>query len=126
MAGVYDLSLMYTKGDIQTVTRGVNYLKLALGADVKELKRRSPVYNAEKIRAPVMLLHGKDDQRAPLEHALRMRAALEKAGRPPEFLSEWGEQHGFFDEDNRIKAYERILAFFEKHLAAKESVAAAQ
>jgi dipeptidyl aminopeptidase/acylaminoacyl peptidase len=126
MAGVYDLSLMYTKGDIQTVASGVNYLKLALGSDVEELKRRSPVYNAEKIRAPVLLLHGKDDQRAPFEHALRMQTALEKAGHPPEFLSEWGERHGFFDEDNRIKAYERILAFFEKHLAAEGSVAAAQ
>ncbi len=116
MAGVYDLTLMYKKGDIQTVTAGVNYLKRALGTDIDDLKRRSPVYNADKIRAAVLLLHGKDDERAPIEHANRMRAALEKAGNSPEWLSEWGEKHGFFDEAHRVEAYERILAFFAKHL----------
>ena len=118
MAGVYDLSLMFDKGDIQTVTSGVNYLNRALGTDTEELKRRSPVYNAEKIHAAVLLLHGKDDERAPLEHARRMRAALEKAGNAPEWVTEWGEGHGFFDEANRAAAYERMLTFFAKHLAA--------
>jgi dipeptidyl aminopeptidase/acylaminoacyl peptidase len=118
MAGVYDLPLMYDKGDIQTIKRGVNYLKQTLGTDMEELKRRSPVHNAEKIRAAVLLLHGRDDVRAPFEHAKRMRAALEKAGNPPEWISEVGEGHGFFNEKNRAEAYQRILDFFAKHLAA--------
>ncbi len=118
MAGVYDLPLMFEKGDIQTIERGKNYLKMAIGTDMEELKRRSPVYNAEKIRIPVLLLHGKIDERAPFEHAKRMRAALEKAGNPPEWSTEWGEGHGFFDEANRAAAYERMLGFFAKHLGA--------
>lgn len=118
LAGVYDLPLMFEKGDIQSVERGVNYLRAAVGTDIEELKRRSPVYNADKIHAAVLLLHGKIDQRAPYEHALRMRAALTKAGNPPEWFTEWGEGHGFFDEKHRVEAYERILAFFDKHLAA--------
>jgi dipeptidyl aminopeptidase/acylaminoacyl peptidase len=116
MAGVYDLSLMFDEGDIQTVKSGVNYLKDVLGTDMEDLKRRSPVYNADKIHAAVLLLHGKDDRRAPLEHAKRMRAALEKAGNPPEWVTEWGEGHGFYDEKNREAAYQRILDFFAKHL----------
>jgi dipeptidyl aminopeptidase/acylaminoacyl peptidase len=117
MAGVYDLPLMFEKGDIQTIDSGVNYLRLALGTNIEELKKRSPVYNAEKIKAAVLLLHGRDDERAPLEHALRMRAALEKAGNAPEWFTEWGEGHGFFNEGNRVQAYERMLTFFGKHLA---------
>jgi dipeptidyl aminopeptidase/acylaminoacyl peptidase len=120
MAGVYDLSLMFEKGDIQTVERGMNYLKMAVGTDKEELKRRSPVYNAEKIRVPVLLLHGKVDQRAPYEHAKRMREALERAGNPPEWSTEWGEGHGFSDEANRAAAYELMLAFFAKHLGAAD------
>ena len=116
MAGVYDLALMYSKGDVPSVASGVNYLKLVLGTDMEELRRRSPVYNADKIHAAVLLLHGQNDQRAPIEHANRMRAALEKAGNPPEWLSEWGEKHGFFEEANRAEGYERMLAFFAKHL----------
>ncbi len=118
MAGVYDLALMYDKGDIQTVLRGVNYLQRALGTDQEDLKQRSPVYNADKIKTAVLLLHGKDDERAPFEHALRMRAASRKAGNPPEWISEWGEGHGFFNEKNRADAYEAILKFFAKHLGA--------
>ena len=118
MAGVYDLQLMFEKGDIQSVERGLNYLRKAVGTDDEELKRRSPVYNAEKIRAKVLLLHGKLDERAPFEHAKRMREALEKAGNPPEWSTEWGEGHGFFDEANRAAAYRRILEFLGKNLGA--------
>ena len=116
MAGVYDLSLMLTKGDIQTSASGKNYLDLALGTDKEELKRRSPVYNAGNIRIPVLLLHGKVDDRAPFEHAKRMRDALKDAGNPPEWSTEWGEGHGFFDEANRAAAYGRMLEFFAKNL----------
>lgn len=121
MAGVYDLPLMFEKGDIQTIERGVNYLKLAIGTDIEELKRRSPVYNADKIRVPVLLLHGKVDERAPYEHAKRMRAALGKVGNSPEWSTEWGEGHGFFDEANRASAYELMLTFFAKHLGAAKA-----
>lgn len=120
MAGVYDLPLLFEKGDVQKIERGVNYLKLAVGTDMEELKRRSPVYNADKIRAAVLLLHGKIDERAPFEHAKRMREALEKAGNPPEWSTEWGEGHGFFDEANRAAAYELMLKFFAKHLGVAD------
>jgi dipeptidyl aminopeptidase/acylaminoacyl peptidase len=116
LAGVYDLPLMFEKGDIQSVESGINYLEKAVGTDAEELKRRSPVYNADRIKAKVLLLHGKLDERVPLEHAKRMRAALERAGNPPEWSTEWGEGHGFFDEGNRAAAYERILEFLAKHL----------
>jgi dipeptidyl aminopeptidase/acylaminoacyl peptidase len=116
LSGVYDLPLMFEKGDIQSVQSGMNYLKTAVGTDMEELRRRSPVYNADKIRVPVLLLHGKLDERTPFEHAKRMREALEKAGNPPEWSTEWGEGHGFFDEKNRAAAYELVLRFFAKNL----------
>jgi dipeptidyl aminopeptidase/acylaminoacyl peptidase len=47
-----------------------------------------------------------------------MRDALVKAGNPPEWLTEWGEAHGFFDEANRLAAYEKMLAFFDKHIGS--------
>jgi dipeptidyl aminopeptidase/acylaminoacyl peptidase len=118
LAGIYDLPLMFEKGDIQSVERGVNYLKAAVGTDTDELKRRSPVYNADKIKAAVFLLHGKSDERAPYEHAVRMRAALTQAGNPPEWFTEWGEGHGFNDERHRVEAYQKILAFLDKHIGS--------
>ncbi len=64
----------------------------------------------------MLLLHGKLDERAPFEHAKRMREALEKAGNSPEWSTEWGEKHGFFDEANRAAAYQLMLRFFAKNL----------
>jgi dipeptidyl aminopeptidase/acylaminoacyl peptidase len=118
MAGVYDLPLMFEKGDIRSVERGQNYLRTVLGTDKDDLRSRSPVYNADKIRIPVLLLHGEDDERAPFEHAKRLRAALEKAGNKPEWFVEDAEAHGFRNEGNRAAAYRRILAFFDRNLAA--------
>lgn len=116
IAGVYDLPLLFEQGDISEHERGLSYLKAVLGTDQAELKARSPAYNADKIRIPVMLIHGKDDERAPIAHAERMRAALEKAGNKPEWLTRWGEGHGFNDETNRITMYEKVLDFLARHI----------
>ena len=118
MAGVYDLTLMFEKGDIQTIARGQDYLKEAVGTDEADMRARSPVYNADKIKAAVMLIHGRDDERAPFEHAVRMRAALTKAGKPPVWISEGREGHGIFNEASRAEVYEQMLEFFAKHLGA--------
>lgn len=116
LAGVYDLPLMYDKGDIHLVDSGVNYLKEIVGTDMEELKRRSPVYNADKIRAAVLLLHGKEDRRAPYEHAKRLKAALEKVSHAPEWFSEWGEGHGFRNDQTRTRSYEKILDFLDRNI----------
>jgi dipeptidyl aminopeptidase/acylaminoacyl peptidase len=120
MSGVYDLPLMFERGDIKDQKSGVRYLNDVLGRDEADLRERSPVYNAEKIKAAVLLIHGKEDERAPFEHAKRMREALEKAGHPPEWLSEEGEAHGIFNESHRAQVYELMLKFFAKHIGAGE------
>jgi dipeptidyl aminopeptidase/acylaminoacyl peptidase len=124
MAGVYDLPLMFDKGDIQTLERGVNYLREAVGTDAEDMRERSPVSHADKMKAAVMLIHGKDDERAPFEHALRMRAALTKAGKPPEWISEGREGHGIFDEASRTQVYEKMLDFFGKHIGLPPTTSA--
>ncbi len=114
--GVYDLPLMLSRGDIPQSNAGEAYLDRVLGSDIAQLRSRSPVYNAEKIKAKVFLAHGEQDQRVPVEHANRMRAALEAAGNPPEWMLKRGEAHGFYAEDNLIELYNRILAFLETHI----------
>ena len=82
MAGVYDLELMFEKGDISTAMRGQAYLEQVLGDDKAALRARSPAHHADAISAAVLLAHGDLDERAPIEHAHRMRRALRKAGNP--------------------------------------------
>jgi dipeptidyl aminopeptidase/acylaminoacyl peptidase len=124
VSGVYDLPLLFEIGDIQEVEANQQYLREAVGTDVNDMRQRSPVYNADKIKAAILLVHGKDDQRAPFEHAKRMRAALEKAGHPAEWISEGGEAHGINSEKHRAEVFEQMLAFFAKNLGTTPAPAA--
>ncbi|HZR37236.1 MAG TPA: S9 family peptidase [Nevskia sp.] len=114
--GVYDLELMFKSGDTPESMQGINYLTDVLGTDTADLRKRSPVYNVDKIKVPLFLAHGEDDQRVPLTHFRELTAALDKAGKPYESLLKSGEEHGFYNEKNQVELYDRAAAFFDKYI----------
>lgn len=114
--GVTDLPLMFSEGDSQRGMIGVTTLEKYLGSDQAELKARSPVYNVDKIKAPVFLAVGGRDERVVPTHGERMRDALTKAGKPVEWLYMSDEAHGFYKEEHNTELYTKMLAFFEKHI----------
>ena len=126
LAGVYDLELMLSSADVPRSRSGRAYLGDVLGNDKEQLRSRSPVYNANLIEAAVMLIHGEADWRADFEQATRMKAALEKNGKPVEWLALAGEGHGIYDEESRRQVYERVLDFLDRNLMRKGSGAAGQ
>ena len=65
---------------------------------------------------PLLLIHGEDDVRAPFAQAKAMRAALDAAHKPYEWMSKPGEGHGFYDEKNNIERLTRLQAFFAKYI----------
>ncbi|HEY7639371.1 MAG TPA: S9 family peptidase [Steroidobacteraceae bacterium] len=115
-AGVYDLPLMWEAGDTRESEFGRTFLERVIGSDEAKLRAQSPVYNAQNIKVPVLLIHGKVDGRADYEHAKRMRAALEQNHKKVEWLALSGEGHGVYDEDSRREVYERILQFLDANL----------
>jgi len=116
VAGVYDLPMMFKRGDVRLSRSGHHYLKVAVGTDKAEMQDRSPTYNADKITAKVMLVHGAKDERAPLAQAQRMRRQLIKAGNEPRWLLEKREGHGFIEEQNRLNMYTQVLEFLDENL----------
>lgn len=114
--GIYDLKMMYDKGDIQEKTSGVNYLTRVIGRDAADLAANSPVNLADKIDVPVFLIHGEDDQRAPFAQFKAMRAALDAAHKPYETLTKPDERHGFVKPANIEEMYNRLDAFLEKNI----------
>lgn len=87
-----------------------------VGTDPAVLRQTSPVTYAAKIRMPVLLVHGEADDRAPVEHARRMLAALQAAGNAPEWLTVAKEGHGFYKEEIAAAFYDRLDAFLAHHL----------
>jgi dipeptidyl aminopeptidase/acylaminoacyl peptidase len=120
-AGVYDLTLLsseWTNSWSPAGRRaGQNSVRTAVGTDTGELKRASPVYNANKMKARVLLIHGKQDKRVSIEHAERLKKALEESGATPEWLVERKEGHGFYDEDARERMYTRLVQFLHENTA---------
>lgn len=116
--GVYDLPIMYTTGDIQRRGSGETYLREWVG-DRTALAAVSPVNLADRIKVPVFLAAGGEDERAPILHTRRMEAALKKAGVSVETLYYPTEGHGFYTDPHRREYYTRLLAFLSNSLGGQ-------
>jgi dipeptidyl aminopeptidase/acylaminoacyl peptidase len=82
-----------------------------------ELYRRgSPVYRAERIEAPLLILHGRKDKRVVPLMSERMVEALEIEGKHHEVHWYDDEAHGWEKRENRRDAFGRILGFLKKHV----------
>ena len=79
-------------------------------------RRGSPVYRAERIEAPLLILHGRKDKRVVPLMTERMVEALEIEGK--RFEVHWYDEegHGWERPENRRDAFERILAFLKTNV----------
>jgi dipeptidyl aminopeptidase/acylaminoacyl peptidase len=116
IAGVYDLTLMDTQGDIPDRKSGIAWVREILGTDDDVLRKISPVYLADRIKADVLLVHGGQDRRAPIQHAKRLRRALEKAGNEPKWLTLSRQGHGFFGLKAQLSLFKEVATFLSKPL----------
>ncbi len=95
-------------------------------ADRVELYRRgSPVYRAERIEAPLLILHGRKDKRVVPLMTERMVEALEIEGKHHEVVWYDEEAHGWKRPETKRDAFNRILAFLRRHVLDEEATAAA-
>ena len=85
-------------------------------ADAEMLREVSPVAQAERIKAPLLLAYGERDRRVPLEHGKRLQAALQALGREPEYVVYEGEAHGWGLLSTRIDFAQRVERFLAQHL----------
>lgn len=116
--GVYDLPTMHTHGDIQRRGSGETYLREWIG-ERDGLTAVSPNRLADRIKVPVFLAAGGEDERAPIAHSEMMERALKQAGVPVESLYFRNEGHGYYLEENRREYYTRLLAFLARHLGGR-------
>jgi dipeptidyl aminopeptidase/acylaminoacyl peptidase len=114
--GVFDLEMLYNEGDIRGIKWGGKYLDKTLGTDPEKIKAMSPVLQADKLQAPIIIVSGEEDQRAPVEHAYALAEALKKAGKEHELIIVPKEGHGFRKPENRFMLYKKMLEHFDRTL----------
>lgn len=112
--GVYDLPRMH-RDDSRRGKSSVTWLNDWIGPE-DSLASRSPTTMADRIKVPVFLAAGGEDEIAPVEHTEVMAAALQRAEVPVETLIYPTEGHGFYGEQRRIEYYTQLLDFLARHL----------
>ena len=84
--------------------------------DEERLRAHSPLFHADKIRKPLLVIQGANDPRVLKAESDEIVAAVKKNGVPVEYLLFEDEGHGFRKRENRIRAAEVSLAFARRHL----------
>jgi len=77
---------------------------------------QSPLFHADKIDTPLLLLHGTADTNVPIGESIQIFTALKLLGKTVEFVQVEGENHGIYDYDKRIAWNNTIYAWFAKWL----------
>lgn len=80
------------------------------------LVKISPLFHAEKIVKPLIVLQGANDPRVLKVESDEIVAAVRKNGVPVEYVVFPDEGHGFAKKANQAKGYEAILRFLDLHL----------
>ena len=84
--------------------------------DREMLREISPLFHADKIVRPLIVLQGANDPRVIKPESDDIVAAVKKNGVPVEYVVFPDEGHGFTKKKNEIEAWGKILAFLDRYL----------
>jgi len=77
---------------------------------------QSPLFNADKIVTPMLLIHGSVDTNVPLGESIQMYQALKLLGKDVDFVQVKNQDHHIKNYTQRILWNNTIFAYFAKHL----------
>ena len=78
--------------------------------------KQSPLFNADKIHTPLLLLHGTVDTNVPTNESQQLYNALKILGRDVAYVQVEGENHVVVDYHKRLAWLNVIYAWFAKYL----------
>ncbi len=120
-AGISSISSYWGEGNWGYVY-GARALAEAFPWSDRELYiEQSPLFHADKIHTPLLLLHGSADTNVPRGESDQLFVALKLLGREVEYVRVLGQDHWILDHDQRIVWNDSIMAWFAKHLKGREA-----
>lgn len=93
----------------------------SLTDDREFLAEASPLTHVDAIRAPLFVIHGRNDPRVPLSEAEQLVASLGRRGVRHELLVYDDEGHGLARLANQLDAYPRAIQFLDEVLGRRSS-----
>ncbi len=85
----------------------------------KQLERQSPLFSAQKIKTPLLVIQGANDPRVKKAESDQIVIALRDRSFPVEYLVAPDEGHGFARPVNNMAMYATIEKFLSKHLEGR-------
>lgn len=90
--------------------------------DSVRLRKISPLFHAENVKRPLMVLQGANDPRVLQVESDEIVSAVRKNGVPVEYVLFDDEGHGFRKKANEIKGYGKVKLFLDTYLKKTEPV----
>jgi dipeptidyl aminopeptidase/acylaminoacyl peptidase len=84
--------------------------------EAEMLKSLSPIHKVDRVKTPLIVLHGANDTNVPVVEAEQVVESLKKRNVPVQYVLFPDEGHGWRKTVNRVKSTNEIVRFFEEHL----------
>ena len=92
------------------------FVKNQFGDDYDDLEARSPYYHVEKIKTPVLLVHGNEDRVVDVEQSRDMAEELKDAGKSVKYVELDAGDHYLSIQRNRREFFKEMDAFLSQYL----------
>ena len=89
--------------------------------DRKRMEAKSPLFQVDKIRSPLLIVQGANDPRVTQEESDQMVEAMNKAGKSVYYMLFQDEGHGLRKWQNRLRFYRKIEDFLAEHLGGRSA-----
>jgi len=117
VAGIFDLAQDFSTSDYASWE--VHYLGGRPWEQPELYRERSPLTHAASIEAPVLVLHGHEDDTTLLTNGRALFRALRSRGRTVEMVVYPREGHGIFEPAHRLDAHLRATAWLDRHVLGR-------
>ncbi|MEO1295882.1 MAG: alpha/beta fold hydrolase [Cyanobacteria bacterium J06636_16] len=88
-------------------------------SDRARLEAQSPLFFADQIQAPLLVIQGANDPRVKQAESDQIVVALRELNQPVEYLVAPDEGHGFIKENNLLASMAALERFFAEHLGGR-------
>jgi dipeptidyl aminopeptidase/acylaminoacyl peptidase len=92
------------------------FVQKQIGTNRSDLKARSPYYHADKVKIPMLFIHGEEDLVVDVEQSRIMVEELEDYDKSVEYIELENGDHHLSLQRNRHIAFNAMDTFLKKHL----------